>query len=552
MVAIDLLGKNREHAVKRTLMAGLRPVAATLFVALTLNGPLLAQTTGTSPSPSLIVQTENGALQGVNMHGVENFLNIPYAASPVGPLRWSPPQPAPRWSGIRSAGTPGSYCPQPKSLDSAQTVTDEDCLTLNVQRPIGAAAGAGLPVLVYLHGGGFVTGSGVKDQQDKIARLNGIIGVSVNYRLGVLGFLALPGLKGGGDFGIEDQQAALRWVRSNIAAFGGDAGKVTIAGESAGGWSVCMHLVAPGSRGLFAKAIIQSGTCASQPIARAETAGTSFAAKLGCAGEGSPLACLRGKPVAELLAAQDGLYVPARGNDVIPTDPKADISAGHFTRVPILIGSMRDEGRSFSQDAIGWNQKHYISWINASFGSQADNVLLHYPWPAKPSDQNAAAYRVADVRTDASALGAGVINGGVGSCGTAQLSAGFARAVPVYVYEFSHRSGPGWYAIPGYRWGAGHAAELPYLYPLHDGGKTYAAFTPQEKRLSDDMAGYWGAFATHGKPDAAGRTIWPEYAKTRQILSLDTGTGTRPISLQRFRTSHQCDFWDRLSGVKVQ
>lgn len=538
--------------MKSPITFGCWPVAATIFTLLAVNQPLYAQTTRTSSSSPLIVQTENGALHGAVNHGVENFLNIPYAAPPVGALRWSPPQAAPHWNGVRPAETAGAYCPQPKSLDSAQTVTDEDCLALNVNRPIGTAAGARLPVLVYLHGGGFVTGSGVKDQQDNIARLNRVIGVSVNYRLGALGFLALPGLKGGGDFGIADQQAALRWIHANIASFGGDANNVTIAGESAGGWSVCLHLVAPGSQGLFNKAIIQSGTCTTQTLPQAETLGKSFAAKLGCDQGDATLACLRGKSVADVLQAQEGLAVPTRGNDIIPTSPDMAVAAGKFAHVPVLIGTMRDEGRSFSQDAIGWSQKQYIAWIDSSFGHNAQSVLRHYPWPAQAADRNAVAYRVADIRTDASALGAGVVNGGIGGCGLLQLSAGFARVAPVYVYEFNHRSGPGWYAIPGYQWGAGHAAELPYLYPLHDGGRTYAAFTPAEKRLSDQMSRYWGAFAIQGKPAADGQQVWPDYAKTRQILSLNTGNGTEPVALAKFRAYHHCDFWDQLSGDKVQ
>ena len=189
---------------------------------------------------------------------------------PVGELRWSPPQPPAHWSDVRPAKEYGSYCPQLKTLDSANMVVDEDCLDVNIQRPIGTREDARLPVYVYIHGGGYVTGSGNKDGQDRIVRTSPVVGVTLNYRLGALGFLALPSLTGGGDFGFEDQQAALGWIKRNIAAFGGDPNDITIGGELAGGWSVCAHLVAQGSRGLFNKAIIESGACDSKPAAQAE------------------------------------------------------------------------------------------------------------------------------------------------------------------------------------------------------------------------------------------------------------------------------------------
>ena len=197
---------------------------------------------------------------------------------------------------MRPATDYGSYCPQPKTLNSAEMVVDEDCLDVNVQRPIGTKPDAKLPVYVYIHGGGFVTGSGVKDAADKIVRMTGVIGVSVNYRLGALGFLALPSLAGGGDFGFEDQQAALAWIKRNIAAFGGDPNNITIGGESAGGWSMCGHLVAPASRGLFSRAVIESGACVSHPLEQAQAEGAAFAQKAGCTDPASALACLERSP----------------------------------------------------------------------------------------------------------------------------------------------------------------------------------------------------------------------------------------------------------------
>jgi carboxylesterase type B len=184
-----------------------------------------------SRAASLVVQTEGGAVEGNVAMGVENFLDIPYAAPPVGELRWSPPQPPAHWSDVRPAREYGSYCPQPKTLDSANQVVNEDCLDVNIQRPIGTRGDAKLPVYVYIHRGGYVTGSGNKDGQDT----SPLVGVTLNYRLGALGFLALPSLTGGGDFGFEDQQAALGWVKRNIAAFGGNPENITIGGRRAAG-----------------------------------------------------------------------------------------------------------------------------------------------------------------------------------------------------------------------------------------------------------------------------------------------------------------------------
>jgi carboxylesterase type B len=285
--------------MKRSLISQRATRVATIC-ALAMLGAIGATPSGAA---SLVVQTEGGAVEGNVALGVENFLDIPYGAPPVGELRWSPPQPPKHWSDVRPAKEYGSYCPQPKTLDSANQVVNEDCLDVNIQRPIGTREDAKLPVYVYIHGGGYVTGSGNKDGQDRIVRTSPLVGVTLNYRLGALGFLALPSLTGGGDFGFEDQQAALGWVKRNIAAFGGNPENITIGGESAGGWSVCAHLVAPGSRGLFNKAIIQSGACDSKPRAQAEAEGVEFGQKLGCADAASLVSCLREKPVADVLSA---------------------------------------------------------------------------------------------------------------------------------------------------------------------------------------------------------------------------------------------------------
>ena len=532
-------------------MTGLLPL-----VILGLAGCAAHDDATSNAATALIVKTDKGAVRGAVAQGVENFLNIPYAAPPVGQLRWTSPRPVTAWRDVRSAQTPGHYCTQPKNFDSPDgAALDEDCLYLNVQRPIGTQAGGKLPVYVYIHGGGFATGSGVKDTQEKIVGMNGVIGVSFNYRLGALGFLALPALAGSdgevGNFGLLDQQAALGWVQRNIAAFGGDPHRVTIGGESAGGWSVCSHLVAPGSAGLFSQAIIQSGSCISHSLAQAEASGAKVAAKLGCNDRATMGSCLRSKPVADILAAQDPLYFPAYGTPFLPNDTRDAILSGRFSQVPVLIGSTRDEGRSFTHNAIGWSRKRYDQAVRASLRRNASAVLKAYPFPMNDADPAAVAYQLGAIGTDDGALGADDVEHGIGGCGDLALTDALARTVPTYAYEFSHRTGPGWYPTPGYSWGAGHAAELTYLYPQHEGGKTYAAFTLSEHKLSDELVRYWGAFISRANPNLPDQVAWKPYAPADALLSFDVDGRTAMLSKADFRSEHNCAFWDRLAGAAV-
>src|SRR3954447_5785619 len=268
------------------------PLAA-LAAAITLFAPAAAHAGAQAP----VVRTENGVVRGFTVDGAEKFLGIPYAAPPVGALRWRPPAAAQPWHGVRDATHYGNRCPQLPSSNGAGS-ENEDCLDVNVFRPARLDRPPA-PVLVFIHGGGLVNGSGDQHDGALLARSNGIVVVSLNYRLGVFGFLALPSLSAeapdhsSGDYGILDQQAAIRWVHRNIAAFGGDPRRVTINGESAGGWSVCGHLTSPGSRGLFSAAIIQSGSCASIPEAQAEQNGTSLAESVGCTDPQTAVSCLR-------------------------------------------------------------------------------------------------------------------------------------------------------------------------------------------------------------------------------------------------------------------
>jgi para-nitrobenzyl esterase len=494
---------------------------------------------------SLVVQTDKGAVRGVRTGAVDSFLGIRYAAPPQGELRWRPPRPAAAWPGVKRADAYGNRCPAAASTNGPRSET-EDCLFVNLQRPVSARRGHRRPVYVFIHGGGLVNGSSNQaDMQQLVARTH-VVGVSFNYRLGVLGFLAHPGLtrEGGesGNYGLMDQQAALRWVQRNIAAFGGDPARVTLGGESSGGWSVCAHLSAPGSAGLFAQAMLQSGSCPSQTQAQGERTGSAVAAAVGCADAATAVSCLRHTPVGQLIdAPSTGFPAPVRGTPFLPMDPREAVATGQFARVPVVIGANRDEGRTFTVGNVGWTREQYTDWVHQTFGPHADDVLARYPWPVA-SDRFTGAYLSGAILTDAGL----VVD--IGGCPNRTLTQDFARHTRTYAYEFNHRTGPGLQPEPaGYEWGAGHAAELAYLFPSFDNGTPIApTFNAAERQLATDMKRYWGAFASTGTPHVPGQAAWPLHDARRYVLSLQAGGDSVAISDAALSTEHQCSFWDTL------
>ena len=495
-----------------------------------------------------VVRVATGLLQGTRSGGVESFLGIPYAQPPVGALRWRPPQPATPWPGVRAATAYGNRCPALASTNGPESTT-EDCLFLNVQRPAWARAGDRLPVYFWIHGGGLVNGSSNQHDGSQLVGIGNVIVVTINYRLGALGFLALPSLtaEGGqsGNYGFLDQQAALRWVHREIGAFGGDPARVTIGGESAGGWSVCSHLAAPGSRGLFAGAIMQSGSCvATQTLATAQTAGTAVATKLGCPDSGTAAACLRGKSVTDILQATAGNGAQmVHGVPALPQDPDVAVGDGTIARVPVLVGANRDEGRTFAAGFIGMTEAQYVAWVDRTFPSTADAVLAHYPWPST-SDSFTAAYLAGAILTDSGTVG------GIGGCVNNTLVRQLSRVTTTFAYEFDHRTGPGLQPTPvGYVWGAGHAAELAYLWPSFDNGVPIApTFDAAERRLAVDMSRYWTSFVATGRPSAVFSAPWPRYAASGRVLSLRAGGHSVAIPDSAITTEHQCSFWDATIG----
>lgn len=526
-------------------------------------GALAEAGTPDARGPTFTVTTTSGDVIGKLDAKTRAFLGIPYAAPPTGANRWRAPQPVTPWTTPRDATTPAKVCPQIQvggtTIDKR---SDEDCLTLNVWIPDPPATGS-LPVMVWIHGGAFVFGAGSEPFYDgsTIATAGNVVVVTINYRLGALGFLALPALTAedsshatSGNYGFEDQQAALRWIKDNIAAFGGDAGKVTLFGESAGGYSVCSHLVAPGSKGLFHGAISESGYCSGylgQTRDAAYANGEALARVLGCTDASKVLECLRGKTPDDFLHAFDnagpdlpgGLFFqgsgaigdggaikgsqrwnPVTDGDVIPVRV-ADVGPS-FNKVPFVLGTNADEGTIFTSPTLFKatpvaDDAEYQAALPRAFGpTVAPSIAAQYPVSAFPSANDALNALVTD---------------GFFACPGRRLARNAAAAgTTVYMYAFHHAP-----EVPLFMGlGSFHAAEFTYVF----GFDTPLATTqPDEKPLADLMRGYWTRFATSADPNGTGAPTWPKYDATGdQVLGLNVAKSAAETGYKKAK----CDFWD--------
>jgi para-nitrobenzyl esterase len=497
--------------------------------------------THSSAGDTPVVTTVEGAVRGKATGIVDEFLGIPYAAAPVGALRWRPPQPPARWSGERDATKFAAHCAQPASPFGSAS-SSEDCLYLNVFAPAGGRHDDDeRPVIVWIHGGGLSIGeSNDYDPAELVA--DGTVVVTINYRLGALGFLAHPALAdqpGGssGAYGLMDQQAALRWVQRNIGEFGGDPRKVTIAGESAGGLSVLAHVASPGGRGLFARAIVQSGAFLMQtPLDQGETAGQAFAAKAGCVSQTA--ACLRGLPVSTILANDNPAlrgYVPGVVDGKVLTQSIGTaLAAGRFNRVPIINGTNRDEARLFTAvselQGAPVTAANYQAMIASTLGVSATvaaEVATQYPLSAYPSPAVAL-----------SAVGTDVIF----SCPALTLDTLASKFVPTFAYEFSDVNAPQRFLPPvSFPYGAAHASELQYLFDVT--APMAGTLTAKQQRLADSMQDYWAHFAARGFPSSAGQPLWPAFnSHSQPMLSL---VPPQPRVQTNFASAHHCAFWAR-------
>ena len=477
---------------------------------------------------ALVVTTADGAVRGKTGAAADEFLGIPYAAPPVGPLRWRPPQPAASWTGLRDATSFAPHCPQPASPFGIASMS-EDCLYLNVFTPAGPRRGGGRPVLVWIHGGALVTGESNDYDPAKLVS-HGTVVVTINYRLGALGFLAHPALAGrpggpSGNYGLMDQQAALRWVQRNIRQFGGDPRNVTIAGESAGGLSVLSQLASPGARGLFARAIVESGAynLTQTPLAAAETAGEAFAAQAGCASQTA--ACLRGLPVSTILANENPSgYTPDFDGSVLRQSIGTALASGQFNRVPIINGSNRDEWRLFVAIAelagAPVTPANYQAAIASTLGvspAVAAVIAAQYPLSAFPSP----AVAIGAVGTDA-----------IFACPALKVDQSASAFVPTFGYEFNDENAPERFLPPvSFPYGAAHASELQYLFGLPTAPIPGALTAPQQ-RLAASMRRYWTNFAARGFPSSAGQPVRPRPPRPADALA-DTAPAAGRDGLRR-------------------
>jgi para-nitrobenzyl esterase len=494
-----------------------------------------------SDSHSLVATTKTGDVKGISVGRVDQFLGVPYAAPPIGTLRWEPPAPVPPWDGIRSAAEFGQSCYQPVSGDSDTVSYGEDCLYLNVYTPSERTRGP-LPVLFWIHGGGFMSGSGSRSDGSQIAERFNTVVVTINYRLGAFGFLQLPGVEDGtaGNFGLLDQQAALRWVRENIAAFGGDPSQVTIAGQSAGGHSVCAQLASPTAKGLFQGAIIQSGGCPSHSTEDAQADAVSFAVSTGCPEPSDMGRCLRSRSGEELLAASGNFGgilsgpLPIVGGPELPIAPDAAIRSGSFNNVPIMIGENRDETRGWAIPFANMTEDQYKQELQEEFGPLAHAVADQYPYSAFPSPYSAA-YALSTIWNDSSVFY------GLGGCQYLTLANEIAVHQPqTFFYRFDDEHAPTrGTKLPDFNVGGAHSALLPYLW----GGELASRFTPEQQELSQTTMAYWAGFAAHGIPTAPGQLEWPAIGDGK-IMVLDSGTDIRTVNTDQYSSDHRCGFWN--------
>jgi para-nitrobenzyl esterase len=545
--------ENMRNAVRLGLVTTAGVLTAALAAA-----PALAAGDPRAAEDGRLVTTTSGPVLGTVGTDAREFSGIPYAAPPVGALRWTPPRPATPWSRPRDATKPGPVCAQLPYNKPVGDAVGEDCLTLNVTTPRGASA-ARRPVMVFLHGGDLTSGSGDQFEPRRMAAQGDVVVVTVNYRLGVFGFFGHAGLPGSGTFGLQDQQAALRWIRRNAAAFGGDARDVTLFGQSAGAISTCGQLTSPAAKGLFDKAIIQSASCGSltptlypgQPapattattkwrsLTEVDARGGALAESLGCEDEADAIACLRGLDTDRLLPHTEEFGAPAYGTPTLPRDPEAAIRAGRFHRVPVVIGHTRDEGRMITaalvNPAIGgtpMTEQRYVELTDQAYGARAAEVRRHYP----PSAYAAAgaswapALAWAAIETDRTTV-----------CPVLRDADAIARRTPVHAYEFADPDAPTWTAVPeGFPAGASHISDLTYLFDVNRPDGTPVTLSAAQRRLASTMIGYWTAFAHGGTPTADGAPGWPAYAPgTRHVQTL---APTRIGSVDD-ATEHRCAFW---------
>jgi para-nitrobenzyl esterase len=523
--------------------------------------------------------TSDGPVRGILKDGVNQFLGIPYAAPPVGDLRWRPPQP-PKKHGLLDATQFASPCPQVTSLGvfAGPASINEDCLYLN----IFTTGGKNKPVLVWVHGGGHFDGTGNDYDGTKLATSpsSPTVVVTINYRVGLFGFLSESHLNAEGhlwgNYGLLDNFAALKWVKANIAAFGGDPNNVTLAGQSAGAWNTTAAVVSPLARGLFQRAIMQSypvsnlfTAAASNPgLSSAATAlqrGNDFAAAANC----STAACLRKLSPARILQLQGtpnstGSYriTPVVDGTIIPAQPAVAWASGQYNKMPIMGGATKDDNSTFNESTREYfsspqaplTADQYTSLVNGTYvpplylSGTAAKVLAQYPPGANPQVAYGRSF------TDP---------GNCRALHSLKLLAASNGRYGVYGYDFTYRNAP-WYfpKMPNpqeptgnFMARAAHTIDIQFLFDNWHGGQLgvnldQTTGQPRELQgseltLSRQLVAAWTNFAKTGNPNGTGAPVWPAFkATTGSFLNEDIQNSTETEA--QYRTAYQCDFWDPL------
>ena len=494
-----------------------------------------------------LIHLADGDVQGTVNDRTRRFLGIPYAAPPVGALRWRPPSPPAPWPNVLQANAFAGACAQLSSIQGPAS-ENEDCLYLNVWTPEPAPRKP-LPVMVWFHGGGNQQGSagdpvpfpgvpGLFYDARVLAQERGVVVVTINYRLNVFGYFAHAALASedaahpyAGNQGLLDQLAALQWVRANIAAFGGNPKRVTIFGESAGSQDTCLHVASPGSKKLFHRAISESGGCTTRQPTATEAAATAatFATSAGCGAASDQLACLRAQPASALLAIlqQSGTpggivpnfnFGPVVDGGFMPDQPRTLYDAGRFAKVPYILGSNTDEGTLFLLSAPRvTTEAAYLAALQARYGTRAAEVAAVYPASSFATPQDALARAFGDQILVCSTYDT-----------ARRVAAGGAHA---YLYNFAREIPIAVLQQLGLR--AFHGAEIVYV---------FGSITPptaEDATLGETIRGYWAGFARRGNPNHKGALKWPRFKdKTDRRMNLDVELSV----LTAFRR-HECEFW---------
>ncbi|MBK5968390.1 Fumonisin B1 esterase [Thiorhodovibrio litoralis] len=495
---------------------------------------------GWGNNPELkVVETRSGSVSGIFDGDVDAYLGIPYAAPPVGDLRWRLPERESAWEGLYQAESLAPACPQDLGVTNIYGLTSvsEDCLYLNVWIPQNAGADP-LPVMFFMHGGQYIGGSASEASYNGAALARqGVVVVTANYRLGPLGFLVHPELYSeqgqAGNYGLYDQKAALEWVQENISAFGGDPGNVTIFGNSAGACSVTLFQTAAATRGLFHRAIAQSGTGSSNWYVlnlsgswlEAEANGLALQADLGAA-DIEEMRRLDAEDIIQAAASIQLFFGPVMDGAFLDQDPR--LAALETYHAPMMIGSSRDEGSLFVWEYGIETLADYQLALEQWFGQNADAVWSD--WPATTDDE---------AQRQASAV--------LGLAGVQEPVRHTARAaslsVPVYRYFFT-RVPP---TISGKYLGSYHGAELAYVFGNLD---TQEGYGPEDFELSAQMMDLWTSFAATGFPQAQSAPYWPEYSVAQEsILEIN---GPSDFQLIDGLANEQCDFFEAIAPAVMR